>query len=92
LTAEHVQVNTTTLDFTATGDVHVVQISPKDNLSRSFDTDLVQWSNPTKTLLLPHPSIVRSADQLLKVQTITVDFIKGQIHFGKINGGFRAPA
>ncbi|HEY8313751.1 MAG TPA: hypothetical protein VIG51_06215 [Candidatus Baltobacteraceae bacterium] len=92
VSAQHVQINTSTLDFTATGDVHVEQINPKDRESRSFDTDLVQWTNVTKMLLLPHPSIVRSADQLLHVRTITVDFVKGQIRFGKINGGFHIPA
>lgn len=91
LSAEHVQVNTTTLDFTATGDVHIEQISPKDQLTRSFDTDLVQWTNATKMLLLPHPSVVRSADQVLTVQDITVDFTKGQVHMGRIKGGFKAP-
>ncbi len=87
LAARHVQVNTTTLDFTATGDVHVEQVDPKPGESRSFDTDLLQWTNVTKTLELPHPSIVRTGGQTLKVRTISVDFTKGSVRFGRISGG-----
>ncbi len=85
--AQHVQVNTTTLDFSATGDVHLEQIKPQPGGTRSFDSDLVLWTNVTKTLLLPHPSIVRTGDQTLKVRSISVDFTKGTVHFGRINGG-----
>ncbi|HEY8297611.1 MAG TPA: hypothetical protein VIG32_06270 [Candidatus Baltobacteraceae bacterium] len=91
LSAKRVQINTTTLDFTATGDVHVVQIGQTAGDRRSFDTDLVQWTNVTKLLTLPHPSIVRSGEQTLKVQTIAVDFAKGQIRLGKISGGVHVP-
>jgi hypothetical protein len=91
IAAEHVSVNTQTFDFTATGDVHMQALKPKDGVSKSFDTDLVQWVNATKLLQLPHQSLFRTNDQTLKVATITVDFNKNQIHLGKINGGIEAP-
>lgn len=91
IAAEHVQVNTQTFDFTATGDVHVEQLHPKDGVKRSFDTDLVQWINATKSLALPHPSIVRSNDRVLKVASISVDFNTDTVHFGRISGGALAP-
>lgn len=86
IAAEHVSVNTQTFDFTATGDVHVEALHPKDHISKSFDTDLVQWMNATKMLQMNHPSLFRTGGQTLKVATITVDFNKDQVHFGKITG------
>lgn len=92
IAAQHVSVNTQTFDFTATGDVHVEALHPKDRIGKSFDTDLVQWVNATKMLQMPHPSLFRTGDQLLKVATITVDFNRNVIHLGKISGSVEAPA
>lgn len=91
IAAEHVSVNTQTFDFTALGDVHISYLQPKDGIAKSFDTDLVQWTNATKLLTLQHPSIVRTGDQTLKVATITVDFNKSEVHLGKIEGSVQAP-
>ena len=91
IAAEHVSVNTQTFDFTALGDVHIQYLQPKDKISKSFDTDLVQWTNATKMLMLQHPSLVRTGDQTLKVASITVDFNKNEVHFGKIEGSVQAP-
>ena len=91
ITAKHVQVNTQTFDFTAMGDVHVEQLRPKDDIRRTFYTDLVSWTNASKQLTLPHPSIVRSGDQTLRVASVTVDFNKQDVHLGTINGGFSPP-
>jgi hypothetical protein len=89
--AQHVSLNTQTFDFTATGDVHVKALNPKDGVPKSFDSDLVQWVNATKMLQLPHPSIFRTGDETLKVSTITVNFNTSDIHLGKINGAVQAP-
>jgi hypothetical protein len=91
IAAEHVSVNTQTLDFTATGDVHVQMLHPKDGISKSFDTDLVQWVNATKMLQLTHQSLFRTNGETLKVATITVDFNTNEIHLGKVNGAVEAP-
>jgi hypothetical protein len=91
IAAEHVSVNTQTFDFTAIGDVHLEYLQPKDKVAKSFDTDLVQWTNVTKMLTLTHPSYVRTGDQTLKVASITVDFNKSEIHLGKIEGSVQAP-
>ena len=56
-------------------------------VSRSFDTDLIQWVNATKTLTLPHPSIVRTGDQTLKVSSVIVNFNTGAIRFAGVSGG-----
>ncbi len=91
LAAQHVSVNTQTFDFTATGDVQIEALHPKDGISKSFDTDLVQWVNATKLLQLTHPCVFRTGDQTLKVADITVDFNKNSIRLGKISGGVEAP-
>lgn len=91
ISAEHVSVNTQTFDFTATGDVHIEALHPSDGISKAFDTDLVQWVNATKMLELPHPSLLRTGGQTLKVATISVDFNKNDIHLGKISGSVEAP-
>jgi len=87
VTAEHVSVNTQTFDFTALGDVHITQMRETGGVSHSFDTDLIQWVNATKTLTLPHPSIVRTGDQTLKVSSVTVNFNTGAIRFAGVSGG-----
>lgn len=84
--AEEVSVNTQTFDFTATGDVHVTQMQDTSS-ERSFDTDLITWINVTKMLTLPHPSVVRSGGETLKVSSIQVNFKTGAIHFGRLSGG-----
>ena len=91
LSAKQVTVNTQTFDFNAIGLVHMEAISSKDNVTRTFETDALQWSNATKLLLLPHPSIIRTGDQILRVATITVDFNKNEVHLGKIEGALQAP-
>jgi hypothetical protein len=91
IAAQHVSVNTQTFDFTATGDVHVEALHPKDHISKSFDSDLVQWVNATKMLELSHPSLFRTNGETLKVATISVDFNKDEIHLGKIEGNVEAP-
>ncbi len=84
--AEQVSVNTQTFDFTATGDVHVTQTQDASS-ERSFDTDLIEWVNAAKMLTLPHPSVVRSGGQTLRVSSINVNFTSGEIHFGRVSGG-----
>lgn len=84
ISAEHVSVNTQSLDFTALGKVDIERIG--DTQKRSFDTDLVEWTNSTKMLLMPHPCYVHTEDQTLKISQITVNFATNEIHFGKIAG------
>jgi hypothetical protein len=91
IAAQHVQLNTQTFDFTATGEVHLEQLNAKDKVRRSFDTDLVQWSNATKMLSMPHQSLFRTGDQILRVALISVNFNTNDIHFGRIEGSVQAP-
>jgi hypothetical protein len=84
ISAEHVSLNTSTLDFTATGRVHVERLKGGD--ARSFDTDLVIWTNGAKLLHLDHPSYVRTNGQVLKIENVTMDFEKDVLHLGKIDG------
>lgn len=82
--ARHVQLNITTLDFTAVGKVHVERID--DPQKRSFDTDLVTWTNDAKILKMPHPAYVHSGGQTLTLRNISVDFDANTIHLGSMNG------
>ncbi len=91
ISAQHVSLNTQTLDFTAIGDVHVSSINPNDGIPKSFDTDLVQWGNSSKLLQLTHPSIVHTGNEILRVATITVDFNTNDVHMGKVQGSVEAP-
>ncbi|HZZ65984.1 MAG TPA: hypothetical protein VFE17_10825 [Candidatus Baltobacteraceae bacterium] len=91
IAAQHVNLNTQTFDFTATGDVHIEQLDSRDGIKKSFDTDLVQWLNATKMLSLSHTSLFRTGDQVLRVATITVNFNTNDVHLGKIEGSVKAP-
>jgi hypothetical protein len=84
ISAKHVQVNIESLDFTAVGKVHIERIN--DPQKRSFDTDLVTWTNDAKLLRMAHPSYIRTGDQTLIVSSISVDFDDDTIHLGKVNG------
>ena len=84
IAAEHISINTATLDFTAVGKVHVERIA--DPMKRSFDTDLVIWTNNAKNLRMTHPSYLHTGDQTVKLENVTVNFDTEQIHFGKIDG------
>ena len=64
--------------------MHVTESHP--GAARSFDTDMIQWNNATKMLLLPHPSVVRSGTQTLKVASLRVNFNTGEIKLGAISG------
>lgn len=90
MSAEHVSVNTQSFDFTAKGDVHVTWLNTKDGVKKSFDTDLVQWTNVTKMLELQHPSYFRTGDETLKVASIEVNFNTGAIKLGKVEGAVQA--
>ncbi len=84
ITAERITVDTLSLNFTAVGKVTVSMID--DPLKRSFDTDLVEWTNGAKILQMPHPSYVHSGDETLQLQNVTIDFVKDQVHLGSVAG------
>ncbi len=84
ISAEHIQLDIESLDFTAIGKVHVERID--DPQKRAFDTDLVTWTNDAKLLRMTHPAYVHTNDQTLRIDGITVDFDANTIHLGKIGG------
>ena len=83
--ANHVQANTVSDDFTATGAVVISEVS--GTAPRTFRTDLIIWTNVTKTLTLSHPSTITTGGSTLHVQNATVNFQTGKIHLGGIGGG-----
>ena len=82
--AEHISLDTNSLNFTAIGKVHVELI--KDPQHRSFDTDLVTWTNQTKMLQMDHPSYLHEGDQTVKLNKVSVNFDTNQVHVGSIAG------
>ncbi|MGB8151584.1 MAG: hypothetical protein WCE97_10380 [Candidatus Cybelea sp.] len=85
ISAKHITVNISTLDFTAVGKVHIERID--DPEKRSFDTDLVTWTNDAKVLRMAHPSYVHSGGQTLVITNITVNFDDDSIRLGNVSGG-----
>lgn len=86
VSAESIGIDTQSLNFTAIGKVHVELIG--DPQKRSFDTDLVIWTNGAKELRMDHPSYLHSEGQTLKLESVTINFDTNKIHFGKIGGSF----
>jgi len=84
ISAKRVQLNIQSLDFTAVGKVHIERID--DPQHRSFDTDLVTWTNDAKLLRMSHPSYIHSGGQTLRIDGITVDFEENTVHLGKVSG------
>jgi hypothetical protein len=85
VSAEQVNLDMNSLDFTARGKVHVERID--DPQHRSFDTDLVTWTNNAKLMHMDHPSYLHSGKETLRLDHITIDFDENDIHVGKMNGG-----
>jgi hypothetical protein len=84
ISAQHVQLNIQSLDFTAIGKVHIERID--DPQGRAFDTDFVTWTNDAKVLRMTHPSYIHSGGQTLRIDGITVNFDDNTIHLGKLSG------
>ncbi|MGC1382001.1 MAG: hypothetical protein WA814_13380 [Candidatus Baltobacteraceae bacterium] len=84
VSAEHVRLNVGTLDFTAVGKVHIERIDDPEH--RSFDTDLVTWTNDAKLLRMQHPSYIHTGGQTMRIDGITVDFDDNTVHLGKLSG------
>ncbi len=82
--AEHISLDTQSLNFSAIGKVHVEMIG--DPQRRSFDTDLVIWSNGAKMLRMDHPSYLHSGAATLKLENVGIDFDTDQVHLGRIAG------
>jgi hypothetical protein len=89
VSAQQISIDTNSLNFTAIGKVHASLIGDKEK--RSFDTDLIVWTNGAKELRMDHPAYLHSADQTLELQSVTIDFDTDQIHLGSIAGGLVAP-
>lgn len=85
ISAEHLTLNLTTLDFTAIGKVHIERVN--DSGSRSFDTDYVVWTNNAKSVRMEHPSFVHTNGETLKISTITIDVNTDTVHMGDVQGG-----
>jgi hypothetical protein len=83
ITAQHISANTISDDFSAIGRVHVAQLRGE---SRTFDTDLITWTNASKTLTLAHPSIIKSGSATVTVDNATINFESGAVHLGKLRG------
>ncbi|NNM92065.1 MAG: hypothetical protein HKL92_01850 [Candidatus Eremiobacteraeota bacterium] len=84
LSAEDIDVNTQTLDFTAIGKVHIVRLH--DPQKRSFDTDFANWINSVQTLTMPHPSYYHTGGATLKVAKITMNFKTGAVTLSGVSG------
>ncbi|PZR59684.1 MAG: hypothetical protein DLM50_00815 [Candidatus Meridianibacter frigidus] len=84
LSAKHITANTVSQDFTATGRVHVEQTGA--SMPRSFDTDLIVWSNATKTLTLSHRSLIRTGSASLTIANASINVETGKIKIGSIAG------
>ncbi len=86
ISAQHISANTLSDDFTAIGRVHIAEL--RGAQSRSFDTDLISWSNAMKTLTLAHPSIIKAGKGALTVESARINFATGAVHLGRIRGAF----
>ncbi len=87
ISAAHVKLNVQSLDFTAVGKVHIESIDAAQR--RSFDTDLVTWTNDAKLLRMDHPSYIHSGGETLRIDGITVNFDDNTVHLGKVGGGIQ---
>ncbi len=86
ISAEQITLDTMAMNFTAIGKVHVELIGDPEH--RSFDTDLVTWTNGAKMLRMDHPSYLHSGGQTLKIDGVTINFDTNQVHINKLSGAF----
>jgi hypothetical protein len=84
ISAQHIQVDVQSLNFTAIGKMHIERIGDPQHLA--FDTDHVVWTNDAKSLKIDHPAFIHTNGQTLRVDHISVDFDANTVHIGKIGG------
>lgn len=85
ISAEHISVNTISLDFTATGKVTVTRIGGPQH--ETFETDEVIWTNGLHILRLDHLSYFRTGTQTLRIKNALINLGTDQIHLGELVGG-----
>jgi hypothetical protein len=84
LTADHIEANMATKDFTATGHLRASQTT--GGVTRTFATGTASWSDATQHLLMPNLIHLHMQNATVVVNGMTFDVKTGQIHVGAING------
>jgi hypothetical protein len=83
--AQHLQVNTLTKDFTASGRIHVERIG-KANF-HDFESDAGTWTNALQRLYLPHKTVVELEDgKKITVERAGINLATGHIHVEGVQG------
>lgn len=85
--ATHVMGNTSTLDMTVTGKIHLETLG--GGVHHTFDTDYVNWSNGLQTLDMPHAVTITSDSEVLHVSSIALNFMTGMTTIKGIRGNVR---
>jgi hypothetical protein len=84
ISAEHIQVDVQSLNFTAIGKMHIERVNDPQRLA--FDTDHVIWTNDAKLLKIDHPAFIHTNGETLRADHITIDFDANTVHIGKLGG------
>ena len=84
ISAEHITLNTQSLDFTATGKVVITRVDT--STPERFETDEMVWSNAVHLLHLDHTSFLRTGDHVLKIGGAVLDFNKNTVHLSGVEG------
>jgi hypothetical protein len=87
--AKHMNVNTLTHDFTASGEIHIQTADP-NAIQRTFETDAATWSDASQKLVLPRKSTIETgAGSPLTVGSLTVDVRTGAVQLKDVSGAVR---
>ncbi len=86
MVAKQVVINTLSNDFVVTGPVELVE---DDGLhSRRLYSDAANYSGALQTLILSHPAKISSDGVQATVATATVNFLSGDMSFGRLVGTY----
>jgi len=84
LTADHIEANLVSKDFTATGHLHAQQTN--NGITRTFATGTASWTEASQKLLMPNLIRLHMQKITLFVHGLTFDVRTGNIHVGAITG------
>lgn len=87
ISAEHITLNTQSLDFTATGKVVITRVDP--SADETFETDDMIWSNALHIMRLDHPSFLRTNGHILKLSSAVINFTTNTVHINGLNGSIK---
>lgn len=89
LTADHVEINLASKDFSATGHLHAVQNS--NGITKTFETGTASWTDATQALVMPNVIKLRMQGISILLHGLTFNVKTGTVKGGSLTAHMQNP-